>query len=363
VTQVDNRSPFAAEAFTLLDREGQEVRLLVISASFEEVSGRGFEPIIPQPPVRLVDEHFGDPAGSSVRYPSEIALEKPFVDVIVNGFAYAPQREPTRSVTVELLGADIHKRLLVRGDRQRSAWYLFAHRTEPFLKIPIVYERAYGGTDTRSPKPKKHKLYRQNPVGVGFQGVRRRDENIRSELPNLEYAFGSARSGKAAPAGFGAIGRGWSPRLEFAGTFDKNWLETQWPLMPADFDSRHEQAAPLDQQSRVIKGGEQFRLINLTADGTWTFRLPTLQVPVHLYSLGRVEQATPRLDSVLIEPELKRVRLVARFSVRIKRDCAPLQAMIVGHMTGGYLRALLKQKRYVDRNGCGGVEPWKTSYS
>jgi len=42
-------------------------------------------------------------------------------------------------------------------------------------------------------------------------------------------------------------------------------------LAAGGFDPRFEQAAPADQQSRVIQGGEEVRLVNLTPDGECDF--------------------------------------------------------------------------------------------
>src|SRR5262249_55414021 len=100
--QVDNRSPFAAEVFTLLDHHGPEIQVFVMAAAFKQNGGGCFEPVTPQPPVCVADEYYGDPALSSIRYEAEVAPAKPLVDVIVNGCAYAPRGRPASSVVVEL---------------------------------------------------------------------------------------------------------------------------------------------------------------------------------------------------------------------------------------------------------------------
>ena len=361
--QVDNRSPFAAEVFTLLDQGGQEVRLFVIAAAFKQKGGGDFEPVTPQPSICVADEHYGDPMLSSIRYEAELALKKPLVDVIVNGCAYAPQRRPATAVVVELHAGEIHKKLTVYGDRHRSLKSFFFSKPEPFVRMPIIYERAYGGIDDRDANPRKHKVYRQNPVGLGFRGVRCHDSTIQTDFPNIEYTSERPRSARSTPAGFGIIGRGWSPRLEFAGTYDEKWLKDQWPLMPLDFDPRHYQAAPPDQQSAVIQGGEEFRLVNFTPDGRWTFQLPRLEIPVHFHFPDRLVEVTPRLDTVLIEPDEKRVLLSARVSIAVERNKPPLRSVVVGHVTKGWLAALMKQKRYLDRGRLNGTDPRRRTYS
>ncbi|WP_321933905.1 DUF2169 domain-containing protein, partial [Burkholderia cenocepacia] len=31
------------------------------------------------------------------------------------------------------------------------------------------------------------------------------------------------------PVGLGVVGRAWTPRLQFAGTYDETWHKTRWP--------------------------------------------------------------------------------------------------------------------------------------
>ena len=266
-------------------------------------------------------------------------------------------------MVVELHAGEIHKKLTVYGNRHRGLRSFFFLKPELFVSMPIIYERAYGGTDDRDANPKKHKVYRQNPVGLGFRGVHSHDPAIQPDVPNIEYASARPRSARSTPAGFGIIGRGWNPRLEFAGTYDEKWLKTQWPLMPLDFDQRHYQAAPPDQQSTIIRGGEEFQLINLTPDGAWTFRLPRLKIPIHLKFADRLVEMTPRLDTVLIEPDEKRVLLSARIRIAVERDKPPLRSIVVGHVTKGWLTAFAKQKRYLDRRGLDGTDPNKRTFS
>jgi hypothetical protein len=334
MAHINNRSPFASEQFAFPDTDGQEISLLVIAATFEENTSRLMEPTIPQPPVRAADKCFGDPAFSSVRYEADIALNKPFIDVIVNGCAYAPKGRRARSVEVELHIGDIHKKLLVYGDRKRLFFPLggATSKAEPFLTMPIIYERSYGGTDDLDPDPKKHRVYRWNPIGLGFRGVQSHDPHILTHVPNIEYAGSISNSVKMGTAGFGVIGRGWSPRLEFAGKYDQKWLDTQWPILPADFDPQHYQSAPADQQSRTIRGGEEVLLLNMVPDGIWRFSLPKMNVPLRLHFADREIDVVPRLDTVIIEPDLRRVTLSCRVGMLVERNRAPLSEIVLGRV-------------------------------
>ncbi|TGQ96245.1 DUF2169 domain-containing protein, partial [Mesorhizobium sp. M4B.F.Ca.ET.200.01.1.1] len=94
-----------------------------------------------------------------------------------------------------------------------------------------------------------------------------------------------------------------------AGTYDKAWLETQWPLAPKDFDTRHYMCAPADQQLAGIGDGEDITVIGMTASGRWDFRVPRITAPLRLIYDDRVEENAFKPDTVLIEPDLKRVTL------------------------------------------------------
>jgi hypothetical protein len=149
------------------------------------------------------------------------------------------------------------------------------------------------------------------------------------------------------PAGFGIISRGWSPRLEWAGTFDKAWLDTQWPLLPRNFDSRHNQAAPLDQQASALQTGESVRLTHFTPEGNWQFALPSTECFVWLmFAKGR-RQALARLDTLLIEPDIHTVSLTFRLKLALDRGRNPLREIVVGPVTPGILRAIERRKPYV----------------
>ena len=181
-----NHTAFAVSMFGGLDPKARQHDVLVVSAAFVAVPG---EPLrLPDEPVAVRDSDvcYGDPISSSVRYEGETAWEKPFVDVIVNGHAVAPNGKKTERVLVDVRVGDVHKRALVNGDRRWRPDGV-PGSPQPFETMPIVYERAYGGYDTRAENPAQHKVELRNPVGVGFQGVPSKDPAIQTEVPNVEY--------------------------------------------------------------------------------------------------------------------------------------------------------------------------------
>jgi hypothetical protein len=311
-----------------------------------DAKGR-LQPVDPQPPLRLADEHYGDPARSSLRFESDTAIHKPYVDVVINGRAHSPAGRRVGEVMVELQAADIRKRLVVRGDRRRLILGI-ASSPEPFVAMPIVYERAYGGCETRTRNPGRNQLHPFNPVGVGFRGVCSADASVKTDFPNVEYAGSRSHTARKSPAGFGAIARAWSPRRELGGTYNSAWLATQWPLPPHDFDERYYQAAPPDQQSRTVRGGTEFRLVNLTEDGEWRFQLPDVTLPVRLfYDNRRRDEVRLRTDTVWIGPDDRLLFLSQRLALRQPRTRPPLREIVLGDVTRGWLRARETGKRYL----------------
>jgi hypothetical protein len=346
---IENRSPFSAEILPLLDREGREVSILVIVASFTCREFGDMELCAPQEPVCFADEHRADPATTSVLRESDACGHKPCVDVVVNGSAYAPSGR-AETVIVELQVGDIHKRLRVSGDRRDGT-----PGAEPFAKLPIIYERAFGGTQTKSGAGA---VSPTNPIGIGFRRAEPIDPAIQTDYPNIEHLDTQSEF----PAGFGVIGRGWAPRLQFAGTYDEAWLKHQWPLPPRDFDTRHFQCAPEDQQSRVIRGGEEVRLVNMTADGLWRFRLPTLSAPAHLISDNGPGLMQLRLDTIYLLPDLHRVVMCQR-GILPRRLEERAREVVLGHMTLGWLNARCKRLRYLDTTDLGGEIPAAVYFS
>lgn len=345
---LDNRTPFPAESFVIPDPRGQEALIVVMSASFQAPLDALAGPLVVAEDQRVIhaaDVHRGDPASTSVIHESVVALRKPFVDVLVNGHAYGPERRAAQQIPVRLVLGDVDKTLLVSGDRR---WNLgLPSAPEPFIRVPIIWERAFGGTSARG------RVDPRNPIGVGCGGAVSDDPEVRTEVPNIEYPQQtmSNRASEITPAGFGVVGRGWRPRIDFAGTYDQRWLDSQWPLLPVDFDPRHYQSAPADQQSQTLRGGEEGAVVNMSEDGVWHFRLPLLDVPAHLLYDDRQAVEPMRMDTVVIEPDERRVTILTRVVVETRRDAGMLRQVVLGHMLSSWLRAAAHRKHYIGSDG------------
>jgi hypothetical protein len=308
--QVDNRTPFAAERGWVRDRNGAEVWLVAVKCTFDINPDGSMKVSSDQPPVLRAPEYTGEPGVSSVRFESDLVLTKKTTDVLVVGHCYAPNQRPVPQLDVGFQVGPVRKVLRVFGDR---VWREFGPSApEPFLKMPLRYERAFGGVDLKSANPARDWDWR-NPVGTGFAISR---ENLTGvALPNIEYPDDSVRSwnDRPEPAGFGVIGSHWRPRAQFGGTYDNQWKETRRPLLPADFDDRFFQCAPLDQQApSFLHGGEPVILRRLTPAGDLRGLLPRvfLGFETRFYDGSREIHKDRNLHSVIFEPDFPRLSLV-----------------------------------------------------
>jgi hypothetical protein len=215
--------------------------------------------------------------------------------------------------------------------------------------MPISYDTAFGGTDDSHEDPQKHDAYRPNPVGVGFH-VNTATEAIDGKpLPNTEESGKSIRDfqGKYRPMAFGPVGRGWLPRLTFAGTYDADWLENTFPFLPADFDEQYFQAAAGDQQMAYPAGDEEVELVNLTPSGRVRFRLPPLELPVEFFLADyQTVKSQAVVDTILFEPDLNRFSLAWRTAIPLRRNVFEITRCVVGTMPRGWYRARELGKTY-----------------
>jgi hypothetical protein len=267
------------------------------------------------PPV-LLPEYHGDPGASSLKYDSDLLAVKPGTDVLVNGSAHAPGGRPAPQVPVSLRVGDVHKSVVVFGERMfyAGAGGLAMTPPRPFETRPLVYEVAFGGKDLTDPDPSRHRIDARNPVGRGF--ATSTAHLVNQPAHAVEYLSGNPAG--AGPAGFGPIDRSWSPRLELAGTYDAKWTETQKPLLPADYDERHALSSPADQRAQLyLRGGERVEIVNMTASGLLRCELPRIALGVTTRISGRHEEHAGRLTAVIVEPEVPRVMMVWQSSLMV----------------------------------------------
>ena len=322
--QVNNRTAFEVGVFPGRDKEHYDDATVLVKATFAlEPDAESLAIAAKQAPIVYGEEFYGEPDSSSIRYESDYCPAKCGTDVVLIGHAYAPAGGASR-VDVTLAAGPLRKTVAVFGNRvwQRSGDGWRAADPKPFERMPLVYERAFGGADRSDPDPAKHAFELRNPLGVGFS--RESGGSIEGGvLPNLEDpAALLARPGDApAPAGFGFIGRSWQPRLGFIGTYDERWRAERCPLLPDDFDLRfHNGAHPDLIAPEHFSGGEAVLVQGASPDGEIRFALPRLPLAVIVTTRGTPVRHAPRLDTVVIEPDERRVSLCFRTTFRCPRS-------------------------------------------
>lgn len=307
---LENNTSFAADRAWVRDKNGAEIWIVAVKATYL-IKPNGTTTVAEkQEPVCTAPRHFGEPGKSSLQYETDLVRTKPTTDVLLHGHAYSRQKNVV-TVDVMLKVANIQKILRVFGDRywKQGLMGLTITKPQPFEKMPIVYERAFGGVDQRIPKPKKHRCEDRNPIGSGF--VVKRKHLLNQRVPNVEWPK-KPLWGRLGPAGFGPLEGHWSPRRELTGTYDEKWKKEKQPLLPDNFDDRFYQCAPEDQRTpEYLKGGEPVELYNLTPGGILKFTLPRLSLSfVTHFTQGEPREHSANLHSVIIEPDFPRVMMV-----------------------------------------------------
>ncbi len=357
-----NRSCFQASALPVFDDRGVEVVVVVVRAAFRAFPGEG---VVADPdglPVQMADVYRGEPGQSSVLMEADVAPCKPSAEVVVTGHARAPLGRKVTSQTVFLRVGTWEKRLMVHGDRFWRPGVLgrVPSSPEPFEKMPLIWERAFGGGD-----PASGDMDRRNLIGVGYRGSPPADPSIETEVANIENP-GELITGIGdcpPPAGWGPVPRNSQPRLGWAGSYGPQWLKERWPLPSLDFDPRHHQSASVDQWLPPLRGGEPVHLVGMTPDKPWSFFLPTLDVPIRWRTAMGESGAVPlNIDTLSLEPDDLRFTLIGRAVIEIPPNRPPVYEVMIGHATPGWWRARVAVKEFLAPPGKEGTPQGRRDY-
>ncbi|MCK4694203.1 MAG: DUF2169 domain-containing protein, partial [Candidatus Cloacimonetes bacterium] len=172
----------------------------------------------------------------------DLGMPKPLAEVLVFGKCFALNGKPVPASKIAFRVGDIQKSLNVFGNRywKRSNTFLETiSEPEPFTEMDIGWSNAFGGEG-----------FELNPDGKGYVELVNKAGIKYQPLPNILYPNGMMGSSKdkPKPAGIAPMGTGWPCRLKKLGTFDKKWLQENWPGFPNDFDFTYFNLAPEDQR-------------------------------------------------------------------------------------------------------------------
>lgn len=305
-----NASPFAVQAVPFVAPDGRDVVIAIVKATFVLAKDGALSLADEQMPVRLGDElSFPDAKDSSVRFPSDVGLEKRGTDVVIVGDAVSSA--PVEVMDVAVRVRDMTAPLRIHGERvyYRSLGGIVVGPAAPFERKAIVYEAAYGGTSEDFGL-----VEQRNPVGRGI--AKNAADLVDRPAPTIEHPAHPITNASDAPepVGFGAIASHWLPRSRYAGTFDEAWRATRMPLMPHDFDARYWNVAhPALQVEEHLRTGDLVAILGMTSTGTFTFELPALPVVLRgKTSDGRAITARPPIDTLFVDANAERVELTVR---------------------------------------------------
>jgi hypothetical protein len=316
-----NDSPYAAAGNLILNALSEEALMILIQATFSIEGNSRLVFAAEQREIPLGGEWNGDPGRSSYRWEPQFAPSKPSTDVVLIGHAY-PVRTGDRQVDVGLRAGKVAKSVRVFGDRRwiKAFGGEALTKPEPIEKVPLTYERAFGGWDRRHTDAGKHRCERRNPMGKGYRHGPSEDG---WPAPNLEDPAHPMRSSADTPppAGFGFLAPDWLPRSRYAGTYDARWRKERMPLLPEDFHPRFYQAAhPNLIPGTRMRGDEAVVIAGASPRGRLAFDLPGLPPPaMSLESAsGRSSLLSAELDTVGIDTDAHEARL-------LWRACIPLE--------------------------------------
>jgi hypothetical protein len=152
-----------------LDKEGREHLVVCVKGTYT-LPKDGSVPRLSevQRPLEAADTFSGKPGFSAPIHESDYAPIKPRCDILLNGSAYAPDGRPATRVPVGLQFGGLRKHFDVVGDRvwEYSLLVTKASWPKPFVRMPISYDRAFGGVDDSQGDPAKVRAILENPVGV-----------------------------------------------------------------------------------------------------------------------------------------------------------------------------------------------------
>jgi hypothetical protein len=299
------------------DEEGRPIVAPLVKATFDILPGGALDLAEEQIAIDFAGAHHGEPGQSSLRFEPEVAFVKPATDVVLIGHAHAPARHAV-AVDVALQVGPLARALRVSGDRVWAKRFFGSAPTDPapFEKIPLVYERAYGGWDLSAEDPRRHGFHPGNPVGVGYRGKGARFEEG-APLPNIEdpAAMLTSYQGRSWPAGFGFTCPHWEPRSLLAGTYDDAWMRSRMPLLPRDFDRRFFNAAsPGLVAPGCLRGDEPVLVYGAAPEGQLSFRLPGVAAPVCRIAFRHREDESlvTNLDTVILDLDARKLLLLWR---------------------------------------------------
>ena len=303
--------PFVAFAFPCQVKPRRDALVVVVKATCAMGPDGPITPLDePDPPSGNV--HVGDDPMHTLLYPDDFAVFKPRADVLLTGHAYARDENQVSTRASFSFGRQPNafaRTIAVFGARTWQSMAVRLWPSEPlaFKKVPLVYERAFGGPGVDA-----------NPVGLGKAG---------DQLPQLEDPADLVESPSDAPAPvcFGGVPPLWHERAQKTGTYDASWRRGRWPYFPADLDWSYFQAAPSAQQLDFLAGDEPFEIVGMHPDHVvLRGSLPRIRARCFAQKTqaagGTFHEVILRLDTATFDIDAMKAHIVWRGLLEVRDD-------------------------------------------
>ncbi|WP_136967376.1 DUF2169 domain-containing protein [Polyangium sorediatum] len=307
VMDVLSYCPLRVAALPWQPRPGSHALTVVCKATFE--LGPGESPLAKtQEDPAQADVHWNDDPRRSLRVASDLVPFKRRAEVLVLGHAFAPTAAPVTSVVARIAVGSIDKAIEVHADR---AFTMDGRIVvgEPFLKAPLVWERAAGGAN--------------NPSGIAPNAPP--DARGFRPVPSLvPRGFTVRTPADSVPAmGFGPLAPASYPRASLLGRYASTWDPRTWNTRPLfeDFDGAYFNAAPTDQQLTEFRGDETIVLEHLhSSHPRLTTKLAKVQPKVAVMrESGEAQEIRLRADTLCIDTDRALATLVWRGVVLLEK--------------------------------------------
>jgi hypothetical protein len=336
--------------------------------------------------VSLVEGPLPDPSGLALLHDTDLILRKPAADVVVLGHVYPHEGE--RECALKVRVGQSTREIRVFGDRRIGLDHLGRARfssPEPFEKLPLGWERAYGGYDAAAleaygdPTVELREkagvdagphfglyAYPRNPAGRGYLVELSARALELTQLPNFEdpatllrpdaLVYGNSLAWPAypVPASTAWLPYSFFPRSLLLGFAPPLFDSERFP--PESFhevragliaprtlhDDAHiatlyhanaAQGSAPGLRFPSIEPGETLELSNLHPRGrVWQFNLPAAAPLI----LTRIKDEAPvtvqaSIRTLVIEPDLDRVAIVWVAERPIQTPLTPEQLAAVHH--------------------------------
>lgn len=305
--QLKNATPFAANIALFPNEQGVDSAYIIVKATFN--IGAQWTLVEEQPLPVEEDIYWAEPDNSSIKYASDYHTGKLATDIIVLGHACSPQGQAVTELDVGVSIGQVSKEIRVYGDRVWQEGRISSPK--PFQTMPMVYEKAFGGTHIVDQKIQASCMH--NPLGCGFAGKRSVSEMNGMPLPNLEDPKQLIRqhTDQPVPACMAYVAASWQPRSNYVGTYDQSWQTQRAPYLPEDFDKQFFSMAHKDLiYPGFIQGGETVNITNMNPTGGLNFTLPHIKLASNVNINNRVESPAFQMETLILEPNLLQLSMV-----------------------------------------------------